>query len=60
MKMSNNNSQNNNPSQKPKNIQPKRETRVCNDSAKWITEKCGTNNPPVNPPSKPSSGNKKK
>lgn len=56
----NNNQQPNNQPPKTRQEQIKREMRVCNDSAKWITEKCGTNNPPINPPTKPSSGNKKK
>lgn len=50
-----NNNQNNN--QNPKNSQ-KPEIRTANNSKGWITEKCGTNNPPANPPQRPSTENK--
>ena len=31
---------------------------MANNGKQWVTEKCGTNTPPLSPPQKPSTGNK--
>lgn len=52
--------QNSNSRNKNSNNKSQVHIRVTNDSKQWITEKCGTNTPPPNPPKTPSTGNNKK
>ncbi len=49
--------QNNNAS---KNAAAGKRLQASNSTGKWITEKCGTNTPPANPPKNPSTNKSKK
>ncbi len=52
-----NNQNSNSKKNNSKSQQSQKYCRVANDSKQWITEKCGTNTPPSNPPKRPSSSN---